>query len=75
MPAERSLAWGLVLRLADDLYVGGWAVSDPRLPHYDLVRHLGDPRRAMSAARNPALPVEAMHRPLDLAGVSGLEAS
>ncbi|WP_370120723.1 hypothetical protein [Streptacidiphilus sp. MAP12-33] len=60
----------LVLRLADDSHVGGWAVSDPRLPHDELVRRLGDPPHAMAAARNPALPAETMHRLLDLAGAS-----
>lgn len=59
----------LVLRLADDPYVAPWAVSDPRLPAAELVRRLGDPRHARAAARNPALPPEAMHRLLDLAGV------
>lgn len=60
----------LVLRLADDPVVGGWAVSDSRLPQDELVRRLGTPRHAMAAARNPALPAETMHRLLDLAGVS-----
>ena len=57
----------LVLKLADDPYVGRWAVSDPRLPADELTRRLRDPRHATAAARNPALPVEAMHHLLDLA--------
>ena len=57
----------LLLKLADDPYVGRWAVSDPRLPNDELARRLHDRRYASAAARNPALPVETMHHLLDLA--------
>ncbi|MGV9270704.1 hypothetical protein ACWDRR_39400 [Kitasatospora sp. NPDC003701] len=56
----------LVLRLADDPEVGGWAVSDPRLPAEELLRRLTLPAQASAAACNPALPVAVMHRLLDL---------
>ncbi|GAA1189743.1 hypothetical protein F4556_006705 [Kitasatospora gansuensis] len=57
----------LVLRLADDPEVGGWAVRDPRLPADELLRRLTLPAQASAAAGNPALPVAVMHRLLDLA--------
>ncbi|WP_053644885.1 hypothetical protein [Streptomyces sp. XY431] len=57
----------LVLRLADDPEVGGWAVRDPRLPADELLRRLALPAHASAAAGNPALPVEVMHLLLNLA--------
>ncbi|WP_331727793.1 hypothetical protein [Streptomyces sp. NBC_00158] len=57
----------LVLRLADDPEVGGWAVRDPRLPSDELLQRLTLPAHAAAAAGNPALPVAVMHHLLDLA--------
>ncbi|WP_328907858.1 hypothetical protein OG230_35365 [Streptomyces sp. NBC_00234] len=61
----------LVERLSydEDAMVRRQAVGDPRLPHARLIEMLGAGAMPTTAARNPALSPELMHRLLDLAGV------
>lgn len=49
-----------------------WAVSDPRLPSSRLHEALGNPRTALSAARNPRIPEAVMHQILDYVGLEAL---